>query len=147
MDFDGVDLGRGFITALTGVSVNSTLWMSSFSVSLKMPLAAPSRINDLTSSAEIKLALPASLPPNSLSTRLLDPVSSLTKIALECASSSMGRATTQAICSENRKARDLGTSSPSTSEKYEIGRTTMVSAMASAQRVVNAGNRRRSAAS
>src|SRR4029078_2531171 len=123
------------MTAFAGVSVNSnTLWINCSSVSLKIPLAAPSRINDFTSSTEIKLAVSFSPPPNSLSTRLLDAVRALTATELILARKSIGRATKQAICSEYLSARYLGTNSPRTSDRYEIGNTTMRSAIASAHR-------------
>ena len=109
---------RGIMTAFTGVSANSkTLWISSFSVSLKIPLAAPSRISDLTSSTVMKLAPSFSLPPKSQSTALLEAVSDLTKNEVMRERKSIGRATIRAICSGNRRARDLGTNSPNTKER------------------------------
>src|SRR3990172_4015644 len=106
-----------------------------------MPLAAPSRISDLTSSMEMKLAPPASLQPKIHSTALLDTVRVFTKNALIRARNSMGRASSDLICSEKRSARDFGTSSPSTREKYEMGTTTNKIAMASPQRVTQGKGR------
>ena len=93
---------------------SKTLWISSFSVSSKIPLAVPSRISDLTSSSEMKLAVPESLPPKIRRTVLLEPVNSFTRKEVLLEMASMGSATKDAMRSEKRSARDLGTSSPRT---------------------------------
>ena len=92
---------REIITARTGVSTKSkTLWISSFSVSSKIPLAVPSRMSDLTSSSEMKLAVPVSLPPKTRSTALLERVSICTRKDVLLEMASMGSATKNAMRSE-----------------------------------------------
>ena len=69
------------------------------------------------------------LSPKLLSTRLLLAVRNFTSGRASHISPSNGRPMKSAYRSEDFSASDLGTSSPSTSDRYEMSRTTMVSAM------------------
>src|SRR5690348_15439959 len=82
-----------------------------------------------------------SLPPNSHRTALLESVSVFTRNDVIRARESIGRATSVAIRSGNRSARDFGTSSPRTRDRYAIGNTTRTMAIGSAQLAIRGHGR------